>query len=386
MPPAAAAFFAATPIGAWPWERPPAPVARRTHRPSALAVLQGRLRGVGGVVLKLMPLPPDAPDAVASAERELIGATVATRLAAVLGLPTVAPLLHTARCASVAAGFGPRSGLPVQVFVYARVPDASPLCDVALLPPAARPRLVLLGLLAQLAATYAVFAQAGLAHVDNHLHNLLVQPTDADGYWLLDVDGSPGAVLRVPVFGFRVWLIDWDGACKALSPQSDGPAVLGLEPRFTTTDTPVAHTPGAAVGQHRWNPGEDWVRLGLLLCDGARFDRRALRRLLSPAELRSLFGTPVVFGAPLATGRRGERYSFLCTGEDVWHCAPVAVPPGCPAPLDALRALLNFDDVSAELRRLAAHQPPTCTARAPAAAVVGEPFVGPATTPNVARS
>lgn len=359
------------PVAEWAW------VCTESERPrpqwlvndDGRAVLQGLVQPVQTPRGFERAAPPPVPVIVkvlqcdtrtAEDHREHVVATAMTALVRLCGFQHTAPLLAAfpRQPVSLVMRGLTWSGKPdadVVIMVYS---CAGPACvsftDLPRQFPDARSaRLALLSVLCQFAASYHLMGQLGVCHIDNHFGNALFQLVAVPyTYELNDPDPAffKGRVL-VPVIGVRVVLIDWDLSHKA---PSTADALLGLP-------VGLRDTTGCCVGRrgaheaYRWNPGEDWTRLGLLLRDPTwvrgGWDPWAV---LGDAVGRAAFGRYVCppGGLPpprtmLATDPQRDRaFHFCCAGRSIRDCDPVRLP-GMVHPGEALARLALLPELVA---------------------------------------
>lgn len=388
-------------VTAWPWCRDgllPLSVsdAETEERQNGTVVVQGELVGVGAVVVKMLPEPRGHDFASPTSHRELRVLRLATRAAERTGLPHVAEYVASLCMASPAprafALFGetaeppPEPGQQQQeqeqprsksrskaelsryrvATVLRRVgaPCANVSCVLDLLDSHGaspeRARAVVRSVLAQYAAACVVLGDYGIAQVDNHPGNLLLEW--ADGDWAYDLL-HPVATARVPVCGFLLRIIDWDlGLCVPFPTEEEeeasGRAECGSHGGGELADFDAKCRAGAETARGvctpRWNPGEDWVRFGLMLRDPAWFPAALWRDHVDlPNGLaQRVFGT---FAEPrLAAhadpdanalpGASATEYHFLVQGRELMGDAAPVYIPGARMPGEGLLALLEDAD------------------------------------------
>lgn len=388
-------------VTTWPWHRSGAvrvevSGAEAEAAQQGTVIVQGELMGAGPVVVKLMPEPdPPAADECGSPVRELRAVRLATHAAHSTGLPHVAEHLHSL-CLPDAVSRGTAlfgagrededGGRTVDRWAYrvalvlrrvsAPCAPLSSVLDVlaeAGAPPE-RTRAVVRSLIAQYASACVVLGDYGIAQVDNHPGNLLLEWVDHDWSYALQ---HPTVCGTVPVVGLCLRIIDWDLSLCVPFPSADEDAATGravcvlagedADPACERFDALCRAWPDsrespamrAGILSPRWNPGEDWARFGLMLRDTRWFPAELWRDHIGDELGAKLFGATVAGTAPgavgLATQARnpGVNYSFLVQGDDVMSRSEPVALPDMRHPGEALAALLEDQQgVPLPLRRV----------------------------------
>lgn len=364
--------FAALPILSWDWQQPPRVLANgnghtvfagHLHEQPASPPGQALLAPLVDVVVKVVPRGLRCR----AAERELVVGTVVRDLVHLCGFHHAAPLLASfpnvkAEQAMAGAAWYTHRTPRVAVLVYARVPRPMKLNKLDREIPDCARRVVLLSVLAQLALSYYVFGQVGVAHIDNHFGNILLRrlenPVAVRHYRFCDphpllrrhTNGGTGGGLQIPVVGAQVCLIDWDLSVKQTA--SPDVPLFGWDPATLGSTRYGSATRGRAHEVQRWNPGEDWCRLGLMLQDPV-WSFPGAWDLLGDDLGAALFGAYVASRPPrhhLARDRRdGAAFYFLCSRGDMDDCEPVTVP-NMVQPVRALDRLLAEPLLKAQLQ------------------------------------
>ena len=365
--------FSGRPVLSWDWQLPPKCIAHSQGH----VVFAGHLyeqpdpSGSSGdarsslvdVVVKVLPRGTRCK----AAERELVVGSVVRDLVHLCGLKHAAPLLASfpdmsSQTAMAGADWYTHGNADarVAVLVYARVPRPMKLHRLDREIPDCARRVVLLSVLAQLAVAYYVMGQVGVAHIDNHFGNILLRrlesPVAVRSYVFHDPHPKlkrHGRGVRVPIVGAQVCLIDWDLSIKHAA-LPDFP-IFGWDQRtMSTTDGQGEALPtrGRAHEVQRWNPGEDWCRVGLMLQDPV-WSFPGAWDLLGDELGAALFGAYVASHPPrhhLARSRRdGGAFYFLCARGDMDDCEPVTLPY-MVQPIAALDILLGLKELTAQLQ------------------------------------